>query len=60
MLRAGCLIVITLKMLAWLVYWGIGHLALVVLLDLRLTTAQVAGGSLLLALFTPVSVRMQR
>ena len=60
MLRAGCLIVLVLKALLWAAYFSVGQLALAVLLDLPLTTAQVAGGSLLLASLTPVSVRMQR
>ena len=56
MMTGGCLLVVAIKLLLWLAYWGIGHVALITLLDLPLSSSQIAGACQLLAIYTPVSL----
>lgn len=54
------LLVVAIKAIVFLVLWGLGYLALVVMIGLPLRPLAVGGGALILAVLLPVSIKVNR
>ncbi len=54
------LLILAIKLVVALVLWGVGHVALIELIGLPISTQQVLGGSIVLALLCPVRIKVER
>lgn len=59
LLLGGCLLVIVIKAVLAVLFWAVGHVTLIFLIGLPLTSPQVVGGAIVLAVLCPVNIRFR-